>query len=277
MSSEVFSAENRNNIQIPGRRVQCCSLCRQPGHNITRCNSERILEFETMCAEIVRLIDNTDDFKNWLFHNFINEQLLLKAFVIRKFRITTRLGLDQYINYITQYIFRTYKNIPQTEEEYQAQLVAQSQTQALQNNIFVNDLAIFLTVFRNRTQEPEIINPLYGLTEYLAYLSNLGRSIMRAEELIPLHQRERIISRVENTPGENVDEICQCSICWDDKELKQFIKLDCNHEFCKDCIKQTLRLETRTNLTCALCRSETRTFILRTQEVQDELIEMSES
>ena len=122
MNSESFSGENRNIsiMQNPvlRQRTQCCSLCRQPGHNITTCNSDRLLDFEIICAETVRNFDNTDDFKNWLLQNYINDQLLLKAFAIRKYRVTTRCNLDQYIHYITEYIFRTYKNTPQITTPY---------------------------------------------------------------------------------------------------------------------------------------------------------------
>ena len=117
-----FSAENRSAIQMQmpnqslRQRTQCCSLCRQRGHNITTCNSDRLLEFEVICADAVRNFENTDDFKNWLMHNYINDQLLLKAFVIRKYRISTRCNLEQYIHVITEYIFRTYKNTPQQQQ-----------------------------------------------------------------------------------------------------------------------------------------------------------------
>jgi len=112
MSLEAFSAENRNQMSIPlvRRRVQCCSFCRIPGHNITTCRSDRILEFEVICANVVRNLSNPDDFKNWLFQNYINETPLLKAFVIRKFRTVARLNTEQYVHYITEYIFRKYKN-----------------------------------------------------------------------------------------------------------------------------------------------------------------------
>ena len=48
-----YSAENRNQTTIP-LHIQngiCCSLCRQPGHDITMCNSEILLEFETRCDD----------------------------------------------------------------------------------------------------------------------------------------------------------------------------------------------------------------------------------
>jgi hypothetical protein len=265
MSLEAFSAENRNQMPIPlsRRRVQCCSLCRQQGHNITTCNSDRLREFELICASAVINFDNTDDFKNWLLRNYMNDQLLLKAFAIRKFRIFARCNLEQYIQCITEYIFRTYKNTQQTENDI-----------LINNNIFINELAIFLTALGTRSQhietETSAINPVYGFNEYISYLSQIGVSLTRSEEPIP--PREITLIRRETIEEENFNERCQCSICWDDKELRQFVKLNCNHEFCKDCIAHTLRPETRTNLCCALCRSEITTIAILTQEVHDELM-----
>jgi hypothetical protein len=270
MSLQTFSAENRNQmpISLPRRRVQCCSFCRRPGHNITTCTSDRILEFEVICADVVRNFHNQDDFKNWLMQNYINEPLLLKAFVIRKFRMVVRLNTQQYIHYITEYIFRRYKNIPQIESENNGN---QNDT----NNFLGTALSEFLITLINRTQntefETEDINTIYGLREYLVYLSELGASLITTQDTIS--ERVPIVSLVETNEDEHLDEICQCSICWDDKELRQFVKLNCSHEFCKDCITQTLRTETRRNLTCALCRSEISTIASRTQELHDELSE----
>ena len=264
MSFETISAENRNINQMPlplsRRRVQCCSLCRQPGHNITTCNSERLREFEQDCANAVRNFENTDDFKNWLMRTYINNMILLKAFVINKYRFTIRLSLDQYIHYVTEYIFRTYK-IPNTQQE-------QTEMDDVYT-AFIN----FITLIQNRRDtenenfaENETIES-NALAEYLLYLSNLGSSLMRIEV-----DRPRINLTIETNAEENLTENCQCSICWDDKELKQFVKLNCNHEFCNDCVKRTLSPETRTNLCCALCRSGVTEIKTRTHETYDDLM-----
>ena len=111
---------------------------------------------------------------------------------------------------------------------------------------------------------------------YISYLSYLGSLIVRDEYQIQMPQNQRrtpnLTLTVETDLEENLDENCQCSICWDDKERRQFVKLDCSHEFCKDCMKKTI--ETRTNLCCALCRSELRTIRLRSPEVHAELSEV---
>jgi hypothetical protein len=296
-----LSAENRNQMPIPIRRFQSCSLCRERGHNITTCNSDRLLEFEVICANAVRNFENTDDFKNWLMHNYINDQLLLKAFAIRKYRLTTSCNLEQYIHFITEYIFRTYKNIPQTTLQpatilqpdtilqpsttLQLATILQPDTLPPLDSELVNhyerEFTNLLMIVRNRNiVREQILDQQIAEVDmmrmYMSYLSYLSSLIVRDEYQIQIPQNQRrttnLTLTVETDSEENLDENCQCSICWDDKERRQFVKLDCTHEFCKDCIKRTI--ESRNNLCCALCRSELRTITLRRQEIRDEIAEI---
>jgi hypothetical protein len=82
------------------------------------------------------------------------------------------------------------------------------------------------------------------------------------------NRKLKIISTIEN------DEICgncECSICWEDKEVKDFVKLGCNHEFCKDCLIKSIRADLRENPCCALCRTEVKYLRSRTELVHSEL------
>ena len=113
MSIDNLNAEHRGQFDVLPtsiRRRQCCSFCRRPGHNLTTCNSNRLREFEVICANQVLQTDTQDDFKNWLIQNYMSEQLLIKGFAIKKFRITTRASVDNCMEMITEYIFTTYKN-----------------------------------------------------------------------------------------------------------------------------------------------------------------------
>jgi hypothetical protein len=65
-------------------------------------------------------------------------------------------------------------------------------------------------------------------------------------------------------------EQCECSVCYEGKEKQTFVKLNCGHEFCKDCIKQYLQNVRTENPQCALCRSEIKNIELTTQEIRNE-------
>jgi hypothetical protein len=278
---ESISAENRNQMSFRLNRssqtqtIRRCSLCRQPGHNILRCNSERILEFEAICANAVVNINNPDDFQNWLRRNYANELLLLKAFVIRKLHITTRLSLNEYIRHTSEYIFRTYKNQSQLQAEVEAEeddipppLIEVTINEVFEEN-FNNVIANLTTIYTYEVTE-DINLQMSIIRRYTDYLLYLFRTHQAREYYLEEQTQRTVVLTVENN-DENLDETCQCSICWDDKEVRQFVKLDCNHEFCKDCIRQTVTNETRTNFHCALCRGEVRTMRLRSQEAHTEL------
>jgi hypothetical protein len=82
-----------------------------------------------------------------------------------------------------------------------------------------------------------------------------------------------INSRVETNGDEQLNDNCSCSICWDERELVNFVRLDCQHEFCKDCIIATTTHNNGRVPCCALCRGEVRTLISRTDEIQAEILQ----
>jgi hypothetical protein len=89
--------------------------------------------------------------------------------------------------------------------------------------------------------------------------------------LMEFREPINITTRIENLPGENLEEIKSCSICWDDKCLKKFVKFDCNHEFCNDCVTNTIRARESGILCCALCRAETHNIKTRSREINNKI------
>jgi hypothetical protein len=63
---------------------------------------------------------------------------------------------------------------------------------------------------------------------------------------------------------------CECGICYDSKTQPEFVKLNCGHEFCKDCIKQSLQNVRTENPQCAFCRSEINNMELTSEEIRNE-------
>ena len=252
----TMDAENRNNIQfitpLSIRVSRCCSFCHQSGHNVSRCNSDRLLEFEIICANQVRNMTQ-QEFKIWILTNYINQDLLLKSFAIRKCQSSSRLPTAIYIEHIISYIFRNYV----LEETFEDDIL----------NILVN--------FRNNSEINERLEPsiedIQGinqtvLREYMLELFNNFLNTVRSQN--SENRKLKIISTIEN------DEICgncECSICGEDKEVKDFVKLGCNHEFCKDCLIKSIRADLRENPCCALCRTEVKYLRSRTELVHSEL------
>ena len=261
MNFENITAENRSQRIYRNPIQRCCSFCRGVGHNITNCNSDRLIEFEILCADTIRNIEILDDFKNWLLRNYIDNQLIIKAFAIKKFGVNSRFGMSYYVDLIAEYIFRTYKE------------------PILENTLFddlESELIDLLGELRNpRQREYQEIQDVEGIenivmNEFLTAM--LFNSFIREEENAATNTISLVVdNNIDNY--ENKDEICKCSICWDDKELNTFVKLGCSHEFCKDCIIQTLRSD-QTNLhCCSICRTKVQTIVLKTDAIKTEIAE----
>jgi hypothetical protein len=271
MSFDNLNAEHRGQINVlpPSmRRQQCCSFCRQSGHNLTTCNSNRLREFEVICSTQALQTDTQDDFKNWLCQNYMSEQLLIKTFAIKKFRVTTRTSFENCINLIAEYIFRTYKNTNETVEtlepvEHEIQFETDLMT-------FIQELSVVRDeeIQENRRiSEFQQLRAIENMLMREMFISMMSRIINRT--LRDDVRRFKIVSTV-NT-NENVTESCECPICYDEKELKNFVKLGCNHDFCKDCVISTMKTNHSTNLCCALCRTEVTKIESRTIETKNEI------
>ena len=269
MSIENLNAEHRGqfNVLPPSmRRQPCCSFCRQIGHNLTTCNSDRLREFEAICATQVLQTDTQDDFKNWLCQNYMSDQLLIKTFAIRKFRVTSRTSIDNCISLVTDYIFVHYKNTNETEE------IIEHEDQ------FENDLMSFIqelsTVRQEELQESRRISEFQQARAmenmlmremFIAMMSGIINRTLRED-----HHRFKIVSTVNNK-NEDIKESCECPICYDEKEVNNFVKLGCNHDFCKDCVIKTMKTNHSTNLSCALCRAEVKSIESRTIQAKNEI------
>ena len=269
MSIESLNPEHRGqfNVLPPSlRRQQCCSFCRQPGHNLTTCNSNRLREFEVICSTQVLQTETQDDFKNWLCQNYISDHLLIKAFAIKKFRVTTRTSIDNCISLITEYIFRIYKNTNETVEH------------EIENQ-FENDLMSFIEELSNIREEEIQENRMVSEFQqaramenmlmremFIAMMSRLVNRTLRDE-----NNKFQIVSTVNNNENEDLSQLCECNICYDEKELKNYVKLGCKHEFCKDCVINTMKTSNNNKLCCAFCRTEVSEIESRTNQVKNEI------
>ena len=72
--------------------------------------------------------------------------------------------------------------------------------------------------------------------------------------------------------GEEETKMCLCSICWEEKEQTKFVTYLCSHEFCGECVLNTLKTKTpRDELNCALCRGKVDLITLHSEEVYTSL------
>lgn len=81
-----------------------------------------------------------------------------------------------------------------------------------------------------------------------------------------------ILTKVNNDENEDIHQLCECSICYDEKQVKEYVKYGCGHEFCSTCVSNTIKSRrTGNKLCCAMCRSEVTEIQCRTNEVKAEI------
>ena len=263
MNFENVNAEHRGQvISLPPRtrRPQCCSFCRGFGHNIRMCNDIRLLYFELRCAFIVQNMEEIEDLYLWI-NRFASENIrnimLIRAFAIRKCPGITLNSLITVCNYeIARYIFDNFKH-RLSEETVESE--------------FVN-VVNFLRrepQYRNGVLNEEVINMGILMREMLTYRIHRNAATPREVEEPVKYQ---ICVKVNNDENENINELCECNICFEEKQIKDNVKLGCNHEFCKDCIIKTLKMNnTNNNPSCAYCRTEIKNIEVRTNDVYNEI------
>ena len=272
-----MSSGNRNySLTRPQR---CCSFCRRPGHAVSRCDSDRIVEFEIICEREVRSMNTIDEFKEWLTQNYSNNSHLLRAFAVTKLRINSRVTVLESIDLISQYIFETYKNLVVETAPVEEATLPDDIEEALIR---------VLSVLRNveHIQPLQEAEPFYNerfissrRREYRRYMADVLAFTMLnnmlptdGEEPLPVIPRPAIMSSIDDKIVENTSVVAnECSICWDKKESVKFVKLNCNHEFCNECIIKTLAANKHRAPCCALCRADINNITSRSVDVQNEI------
>lgn len=280
-----FNAENRNTM--PSR---CCSFCRRAGHNITRCNSEPIRIFERQTRNYINFImplrlegrSYLENLNYHLLNEALNDSNLVRAFAISRCGANTRTNMASCIQLIIQHFMPLIQNIEtmnQISEDVRDFVQSQpvESQPAEEDQPAEGDQPVARIVrrfgFLGSTYETGFQGLLGRNNESLLYAMMFIEMIRSINESNSINRKFQIKTKiVENQDG--LEEKCECNICYDEHEKKNFIKLDCGHEFCKDCIKQSLQNERRETPCCAFCRSDIKNFELKLESIKDELDEL---
>jgi hypothetical protein len=245
--------------------TRCCSFCRLPGHTISWCNDQRIRDFENLCLHQKSLFENNEfpqqEFENWLIDYYTANQNIVKVFSVRKCGSTTRASISVCLDNIMQYFYGEYYDIPDLVNESNGELIENSNDDfipfTLENDLpFIYDLSILGIL------QSEGINTLR--------FANLFTDVLRPTGTYRDRNRKfNIKSSIENTNEQDTNK--DCNICYESVNITNFVKLNCQHELCKDCCKKTLQIcGIFQDPSCAFCREKIENFRFKNESVQSE-------
>ena len=251
-----LNAENRSRNTV----MRCCSFCRRQGHCINNCNSPRLNNFERSCFNEIELSVRYHEqprqrFLNWLYEYALHNNDMIKAYAISKLGINIRnRRIGDIVNDIHNYYCERY-SIPHVRENVSETLTTTQLLSRLSSDAF------------NENMDDVI--------DTLILLNSIGS--IRLDNILHNKTLELNIKLDENY-HENCNENCnennkikkECYICYEEIDYDKFVKLDCSHEFCKECIKNQIKY-TKTNICCGLCRNDIKNLQVKTNEILEEI------
>lgn len=245
--SETVNSENRNNLNQYGYRFdnlrsveRKCSFCKEGGHVVTRCNNIAFLYFQELCILQKEYIQQTESllseamthFANWLnMYSLDNTSTIIRAFSVRKCGGRMSMPIHRCIELVTIYIFNLTTDINYNGLQTMGELVL--------NNL-------------------DTIRHMRQIFQSLLILQSI-RENQNTKYNINIYECDKECDK------EECDKECkeECSICYDTKLEREFVTLDCNHQFCVTCITNVFQKHSLENIDvpkCALCRGNITTF-----------------
>jgi hypothetical protein len=187
---------------------------------------------------------------------------------MKKCRATTKTSKNEIVRAVSVYIRRTY--VYGARDIYDA---FNGHSAFITNQEFSNGERDELTDIMVRSMA-------YALRrEMLIYtMTNVLMNFIRDENNYDDNDNKiNIILTVKNDENVDINQVCECSICYEERKVSDFTKFNCNHEFCKDCVINTIKSRRNANnIYCAFCRTEVKSVETKTNEVKAELDEYIE-
>lgn len=256
--------ENINTESVVQAR-RCCSFCKNNGHNISTCNDIRFTEFQELCVFNYSNMSR-EHFNMWLENYSRLFPDIVRAYAIRYCGCTIRQYMFSFIQSIIvriQTITSNSRDNSVSDEIEQPQLINTSE------NWFENRFGRLMEY-----QRDELLRNI----NHNGIRNHNPQDLLAANMLIDLllmNKQQPNINKKFNIKTKIIEysdkDECECSICYENKEKLNFIKLNCGHEFCKDCFKQTLKNVRTCNPRCAFCRAEIQNIELSSNLIRNEL------
>lgn len=267
MSSENMDAEYRSgeimSQIIPTNRIRnirniarqrCCSFCREAGHTINLCNDQRLIDFDTLCHDKKSSFENErhpiDSFQEWLLERYFQNQLLVRAYAISMCGSTTRASIENIIDTIMIHFYGEQYDLPDL----------------IENTEYIP----FPPIENNNNdgmQQPT--------TNFIMYITWLDSHFEAQDLNNSFEMQDRKFGIATQVVEEESETPCECNICYESFNVTNFVKLNCEHEFCKDCLKKSMKACGRLKTpTCAYCRAQITNITYRNETIQTEFLDI---
>jgi hypothetical protein len=244
-----------------------CGFCCVHGHNINSCDHPHIIELMEMLDTVVNTTIPGGDASP--VHSFL--QSLPKnhlKMVALKHSIVTSASKATLISKIMDYHFYAHPDpvwrsaLPSVEvrlQRFQAKTM-RIRIMILQDRLNLNDPIPMRQLARMGLPQ---LNELYEIFEQeVALLPSDNHAYNYANNPGLVDRKFRIATKLTVVP-ENADQYAtvECAICLENVTTHHVVKLNCNHEFCGECITETLKsVQANKAPSCALCRGTMKTF-----------------
>lgn len=272
-----------------------CSFCNSLSHNIRGCHDPMI----GLLSERIKVI-----YIDVMTHYPITAESAFKSILNRRFNLrelravcatNTDFPTSRTKAQITHILYQYYSNhihiTPRQQEEQEWLEIRRIPTQPDPVPDFARDLEEppeeDITWYINRTPSPTSVLrfPLFEVPHRSNYEQLRRRHHGISHELMPVNLLSHFDAVSGNIPfipqikkynirpvlvSDNVEKGEEdCPICYESMKCMDMVKLNCEHKFCGNCIKETLRTHNKTDCgpSCALCRTKMVNFIINNQEI----------
>ena len=247
--------------------MPCCSYCGESNHNIRNCFSPSILNNYNDIKSIFQSSISKDQFITVIcrFYNLAILKVVSVKFAYSKASLNKKDHSQRLYNHFRNLLTYTPDTLP-------------SYAQDLNQFDDSNEITWFIDRNPMRNIIYELV-PVYN--EFINYIDYIAAE----DEFIPISRNLQNEFNDEKkkyyiTPivskYKNVKKICvleDCPICYEPLKYEDIVTLNCNHEFCKTCIVQSLHTVKNGDPSCALCREKICSMLVPDVKTYDNIAE----
>jgi hypothetical protein len=221
-----------------------CSYCREEGHNVTSCNHNDLIVFESMLHTLKQILQASEyemtvsqmkQYLNvWLLVDI--DRRLTRGFAMRKCGGLSRDSIQKCCDKIIYYIW------PNSENDM-IEIEASTTVDMLYQLLVDEDIT---QLQRNR---------LYVLITILEQAEQAGQTKFAIET-----EYKNLLSDTETR---------ECGICYNELSTNKFVTINCSHSFCSDCIRRVFEtsVKNEVNPKCAFCRVPVSKVIINDENI----------